>query len=203
VRSSGFGGFRSFGPSRRFGSFNRPFVRGRFVRFGHRPFFVNDCFGFFGCSPFFGASVFVGTPFFPGYYPGYYPFYPDYYPPPPPAPVVYNNDGNDVALATAVQRLSDQVEDLRDEQRSSRAYPQPAEPGASTSAVQPASSTIFVFRDGRRLTAQNYAITGQALWIFTEHAAKRYTLAEIDRAATEQANAANGVEVHLPEAEKR
>jgi hypothetical protein len=197
VRSGVFVGGRSAFVSNRvfFGSrpfFNRPFGHFR------RPFFFNSCFGFFGCSPFFGFG-FVGAPLFPGYYPYYYPDYYGYYPPATTEVYSNNGGGNDVELTTEVQRLSDEVADLRDEQRESRSqYPQTAAPGQSISAVPPAASTIFVFRDGRRLTAKNYAITGQALWIFDEHSARRYVLADLDRAATEQANSANGVELRIP-----
>ena len=56
-----------------------------------------------------------GSPFYPSYYGDYYP---DYYGAPPPAqPVVVNSDnGNSVALAAEVQRLTDEVGDLRDEE---------------------------------------------------------------------------------------
>jgi hypothetical protein len=189
-----------------------------FRRFGRNRFFFNDCFGFFPCrSPFFGSSIFIGAPFYGGFYPGYPAFYPDYYYPPPPPDAYYNDGSNDVALESAVRSLAEQVDDLReerreaqrDEQRDARRadqnddprskpyYATPA-PGSSTSAGNASGSAVFVFRDGRRLTAQNYAISGQTLWIFNEHAAKRYSMADLDRAATEKANEANGVELKLP-----
>jgi hypothetical protein len=52
------------------------------------------------------------------------------------------------------------------------------------------------------LTAENYAITGQTLWILNEHAAKKFALSDLDQAATEQVNSANGVELHLPQPSK-
>jgi hypothetical protein len=70
------------------------------------------------------------------------------------------------------------------------------------SAVSPAASTTFVFRDGRRVTAENYAIAGQTLWILNEHTAKKFAMSDLDQAATEQVNAANGVELHLPQPAK-
>ena len=116
-------------------------------------------------------------------------------------PVVVSSDNsNDIQLAVQMQRLTDEVEQLRDEQaRQTSEARQPPAPGTSMSALPPEALTTFVFRDGHRLTAQNYAIAGQTLWIFSEHTAKRIALTEIDRAATQQANAANGVEIHLPE----
>jgi len=199
------GGFSSFAPSNHV-FVSRPFFPGHhnFVRFNHgfgfRHFhnhfgFFDGCFGCF--SPFFGAGFFWGPPFYPSYYGDYYP---DYYGAPPAQPVVVNSDnGNSVALAAEVQKLSDEVGDLRDEEN--RRYyedrARAANSGASMTAKEPAAATVFVFRDGRRISAQSYAITGQTLWIFDEHAARKYQLADLDAAASEKANAANGVEFHV------
>jgi len=202
-RTGGFSSFsssnRSFG-SRRFVPFRRDFVGFNhsfgFRRFHHRFAFFDGCFGCF--SPFFGAGLFWGSPFYPYYYGDYYH---DYYGAPAAQPVVVNSDnGNSVALAAEVQRLTDEVGDLRDEEN--RRYyedrSRAANSGASMTAKEPAAATVFVFRDGRRISAQSYAITGQTLWIFDEHAARKYQLAELDAAASEKANAANGVEFHVP-----
>jgi hypothetical protein len=179
-----------------FVSFNRGFG---FHHFHNHFGFFGGCFG---CvSPFFGAGFFWGSPFYPPY-PYYGDYYPDYYGAPPPAqPVVVNSDnGNSVALAAEVQRLTDEVGDLRDEEN--RRYyedrARAANSGSSMTAKEPAAATVFVFRDGRRISAQSYAITGQSLWIFDEHAAHKYQLADLDAASTEKANAANGVEFHVP-----
>jgi len=165
-------------------------------------------------NPFFFAGGFFGAPFFPGsffpgaYWPGTYSYIPGfssdlYYPQQQQQqPVVVSGDNNnDVQLAVQMQRLTDEVEQLREEQ--ARAARPPAAPGTSLSAVPPAAATTFVFRDGRRITAQNYAIAGETLWIFSEHTAKKLPMADLDRAATEQVNAANGIELHFPEAHSR
>jgi hypothetical protein len=190
--------------------------------------FARSCGGFFPChhasffrrrfhdrsfvsfgSPFFG----FGSPFFPGfvgasYIPGFFPedYYPDYssygYQPQP--ETVSSDNSADIQLAQQIQRLSDEVEDLRDEQANAqREAREPAPPGTSMSAVNPAVATTFVFRDGHRVTAQNYAVAGETLWIVNEHAAKKVPLSEIDIAATEQVNAANGVEIRLPGAAQK
>lgn len=200
-----------------------------FARLQHDIFFSNGCFGFpchfgffhhhhhgffpnsfffggaFGNPFFFGGGFgtpFFGAPFLTGsYIPGF-----DYYPPPPePQPVAVESptSASDVQLAMQIQRLSDEIADLRGEQALQRMQNRPAPPGTSMSVVPPAASTTFVFRDGSRVTAQNYAITGQTLWVLSEHAAKKFPLANLDRAATEQVNAASGVELHLPEPAKR
>jgi hypothetical protein len=157
---------------------SRPFFPGHhhFVAF-NRGFGFNhfhNHFGFFGgcfgcVSPFFGAGLFW-------------------------------DNGNSVALSAEVQRLTDEVGGLRDEEN--RRYyedrARAANSGASLTAKEPAAATVFVFRDGRSISAQSYAITGETLWIFDEHAARKYQIADLDAASTEKANAANGVEFHVP-----
>jgi hypothetical protein len=172
---------------------------------GRHHFFRNS---FFFGSPFFGNPFLFGSPFFSpfataGYIPGFdYPS--DYYDQPQQQPVVVQSDnGGDTQLAMEVQRLSDEISDLRGEQALQEIRNRPAPPpGTSMSAVSPAAETTFVFRDGHRLTAENYAITGQTLWILNEHAAKKFAISDLDQAATEQVNSANGVELHLPESAK-
>src|SRR5438270_13201203 len=201
-------GLSSFAPSHRTFS-SRPFVSSGHV-FVNRPFgfrrfhnhfgFFNGCFG---CSPFlFGGGLFLGSPFYPSY-PG---FYGDYYGdsygygPPPPQPVVVNTDnGNRAQLAAEVQQLTDEVADLRSEENR-RYYDDRARAssGATLSANEPAVSTLFVFRDGHRISAKSYAIAGQTLWIFSEQSAHKYQVADLDAQATEQVNAANGIEFHVP-----
>lgn len=193
------------------------------VIFVTNPFAFNNCGGLPCTNPFFFSGHFFNGPFFPGsFFPGFFPgasgFFPgafwgasyipgfsDYYYPPqqqPQQPVVVTTDNtNDVQLAVQMQRLTDEIEQLKEEQVRERMARQA--PGAPMSAAAPAALTIFVFRDGRRVTAQNYAIAGETLWIFSEHTAKRLSLADLDRAATEQVNAANGVAVHLPEVRSR
>ena len=117
-------------------------------------------------------------------------------------PVVVNADnGNSVEIAAQIQRLTDEVEDLRSEESTKRYYDDRAKAGsgAPLSAKEPAVATVFIFKDGHRISAQSYAIAGQTLWIFSERAARKYQIADLDAAATDQVNAANGVEFHVPE----
>lgn len=169
------------------------------------PFFFNS--GFFFGTPFFGFG-FAGGPFvgpFVGpvgypYYGSPYDYSSDYYAPPPPQPVSTDNtSSNDAELTASIQRLSDEVEDLRSQNRelASRAE---EPPNTSLSAKEPGLPAVFIFKDGRRISAQNYAIAGQTLWIMDEHAAHKYAISDVDANATQHANAINGVEVHIPEA---
>lgn len=177
---------------------NRPFGFNHFHH--HHSFaFFNGCFG---CSPFLFSGGFFGAPFYSGFYgPGYYGDYGNYgYGPPAPQPVVVNSDnGNSAELAAQVQQLTDEVSDLRSEENR-RYYDDRARAssGETLSAKEPAAATIFVFTDGHRISAKNYAIAGQTLWIFGEQSARKYQLSDLDAGATEQANAANGVEFHVP-----
>ncbi len=198
-------------------------VRGPFrtVRF-RRSIFFHDCFNGFNCNPFFfpGFGFGFGTGFGFGfgvpvaypypYYPGpYYP--PDYYSSPSSyyPPEYYSNapqaapteNSTDVYLATMLQKLTDEVESLKNEQRQKYQTGGGAAVGP-TAAAKPGvegPAVTFVFRDGRRITAHNYAVSGGTLWVFSENAARKYQLVDLDRAATEQVNAANGIDLHLPE----
>ena len=211
--------------ARVFTSSGRGFSRGRSARFSHfrhNRFFFGDCFGSFPCdngfffnsgfgfgSPFFNSGFGFGSPFFdsgfgfgsPFLFGGYpYSYYPsDYNAAPQPAAASSDNSGA-VELAREVQRLSDQIEDLRyEEGRRESAERRDTPPShSSLSAQAPASSTTFVLRDGRHIVAQNYAIAGQSLWIVDEHRARKIALVDVDRAATEQVNAANGVDIRFP-----
>lgn len=192
---------RSFGATR-IGVGRNVFFRAGFRRFGFRPFFFDRCFGCF--SPFFfSGGFFFGSPFYP-----YYPYYPgDYYGSPynygygptdySQQPTSYDND-NTAQLSADVQRLSDEVADMRDSEGYSHFSDRgPVPPGTSLSANEPSVSTIFVFRDGNRVSGQNYAIAGPTLWIFNAHNARKFPMADLDVAATEKVNADNGVEIHL------
>ena len=180
-----------------------------FHSFNNSFFFFNRCFGCF--SPFFfTGGFFIGSPFF-GFgfgapFSPYYPYYPsDYYgyggyPPSYSQPVATSDDnGNTAQISADVQNLSNQVADLRNDVNSANSAGAPAPPGTSLSATEPAVATVFIFRDGLRVSGQNYAIAGPTLWVFNENSARKYQMADLDAAATEKANAANGVEFHIPE----
>jgi hypothetical protein len=192
---------------------------GRFHNhFFHNPFFFNNCFTFpcngfffgngFGFGTGFGAGFGSGWPFWGGgfgypysYYPYSYPF--DYgygYGQAPAAQPAATDNGSSTQLAVEMQQLSDEVQDLKEDLRDRQASAaRPQLPPGSLSAQPPSATTTFVFRDGHRVITQNYVIAGQTLWIFNEHTAKKISLADLDRAATEQVNSANGVDIHVPE----
>lgn len=206
----------------RIATFNPALARGHHFFFGncfnfhcHNPFFNNSFFFGFGNfgfgNPFFTpfASPFFSPFLSAGYIPGFsYPYdygygYPsDYYQQQAQQQPAVSDNGASEQLALQVQQLSDEISDLRGEQALQRMQNRQVPPGTSMSVVPPAGETTFVFRDGRRITAENYAISGQTLWVLNEHAAKKYAISDLDRTATEQVNSANGVEVRIPSSEK-
>ncbi len=193
--SRGIASGRRFGGGR-FGVHNPPFFNGHHHCFGGFPcrnkFFFNAGFGL--GFPAFGFPGF-GWPYY-GYIPGFYPS--DYFQEPQPQrPIVVSSEGDQgtTQLAVEIQRLSDEISYMRQEQSRQA---QARQPGASMSA-RSAAATTFVFRDGRRMTTENYAIAGQTLWVFNERVARKFPISDLDRGATEQINADNGIDVRLPE----
>jgi hypothetical protein len=184
---------------------SNPFVFNGFHH--HHHFFVSSCFGFpcFNNGFFFGSNFGFGgfgSPFWS--YP-YYPYYGSYpysdYTSAAPQQAVSSDTSGQVELAREVQQLSDQIEELRYEEgrRAERqTTPPPSSSGTSLSARTPAIATTFVLRDGSHVVAENYALTGQTLWIFDEHKARKIPMSDIDREATEKFNADNGIVIRLP-----
>lgn len=172
--------------------------------FGHRPFFhhhhrrfffSSGCFNGF-CSPFcfngfcnFGSPALVAPPiFWPGF--DYQPAYDTSMRSYAAAPAY-----DDSALRAEIQRLTDEVEQLREEQQ---ARNRAAQQAAETRPSRAEPPTILVFRDGRRSEVQNYGIVGRTLWIFTEQYAKKVPLEQLDLTATKSVNEERGVSFVVP-----
>jgi len=105
---------------------------------------------------------------------------------------VYSAPATDAAteqLTYQVQRLSQEIELLR-QQQALAATPPPA-----PVPERPPVDIVLVFRDGHRLSIQNYAIVGQTLWILDERTSTRIPVSELDLDATQKENAGRGVRV--------
>jgi hypothetical protein len=195
------GGQRTFSPRNRF-AFNR---FDRFHRFHHRRFFnngafFNNCFNTFGtafgCSPFFNSGFGFGgfgfgDPFFD-------PFFASEWQQPQPQqqPVVVENEGGNREVAFEVQALRDEIEAMRDEER---ARNEARNNAAAKSPAQPDDkNAVLVFQDGRQLSVRNYAIADHTIWVLSSNSARKIPISDLNVTATEQANANNGVEFHLP-----
>ncbi len=185
--------------------------------------FVNPPVTGFGRAPTFGTSRgfsrsrgVVGVPgFIPTY--GYYPY--NYYSPFPgpvsivPDPITQQGYGydygygqdqyaqqadvsaaqNQADLTYEVGRLSQEVEQLRQQQ----AMTQPAPPPQPVTPT-PVTPTVLVFRDGHQTEIQNYAIVGQTLWILDERATKKVPLSDLDLDATQRENQSRGMRFSVP-----
>lgn len=118
-------------------------------------------------------------------------------------------------LQQQVSRLTSAVEELQAD-RTASVKPAPAPrtngkapvagkktvvitpPPASPEVDERTPLTVLVFQDGHRTEAQNYAIVGQTLWIYTEQDSKKVPLAELDVAATKNANSDRGIVFQVP-----
>jgi hypothetical protein len=176
-----------------FGRSPAPFGFGRFPRTGGgrfpRTIVVPPAF----YSPYFWSSSIYGA-----YSPYLAPVYsePAYASPAVSAPAVSQSE---VDLAYQVGRLSAEVDQLR-QQQAITSLTQP--PAQTQAAPQPRTTTptILVFRDGRRMEIQNYAIVGQTLWVLDERAATKIPISDLDVDATLRENRGSGL--RFPSQEK-
>ena len=159
-----------------------------------RIFFGNSCFGpFFDpffCRQFFFAHRFPITQ--PVFIP--YPVYSaPYYSAAEPTPTTVNERESD--LAAEIERLRDEVKQLRAEEATREQARQPANPPEPVKESEP---TVLVFRDGHRSEIHNYAIVGKTLWALTEERARKIPISDLDMEATKKVNADRGLELLLP-----
>ena len=193
-------GFSGHAPVARSSGFV-PTVRGgvRFSTFGG--------FGNFGGPVFFPGHLhhhnrfFLGAGFFyPGYYwPSYYPYYS--YPTVAYSYPSYDYSGESsyqLEMTRELDRLSDEVERLREEQEGRTYGNAPAVAPKAESRQEPAKPTVLVFQDKHIQEVENYAIVGQTLWVFSEQRAKKVALSELDIPATTKLNEERGIEFRVP-----
>ena len=96
---------------------------------------------------------------------------------------------DDSDLRMEIRQLTDQVEQLREEQQAHIRAQQTAAPARPSRMDLP---TVLVFRDGRVKEVNNYGIVGQTLWILDEQRARKVPLTELDLTATKGANEDRG-----------
>ena len=103
-----------------------------------------------------------------------------------------------VEMARELDRLTYEVERLREEQES-RAYPSAgATAQRAENRQEPGKPTVLVFRDKHIQEVENYAIVGETLWLFNEQRATKLPLSEVDLAATSKLNEERGIEFRVP-----
>jgi hypothetical protein len=145
---------------------------------------------------FHGRHRFHFTSFGPyGNY-GYYPSYDSYY------PNTYNSSDDSYAeqnyqLQQELSRLSNEVQQLREEQ-AERSVP-PAPPQSAPQAPNNAIPTALVLRNGKTLDVDNYAIAGGTIWVFTKQGRRKIPLSEVNISGTQKANEERGAPFQMPD----
>jgi hypothetical protein len=105
---------------------------------------------------------------------------------PPPPPDMAQND-----LGGQVQRLSEEIDRLKNAQNAQQDPPQPV---AAADPQPPAPPITLVLRNGKQLEVQNYAVMDQTFWDFSSQPGRRIPIASIDVDASIRLNEAKGVE---------
>jgi hypothetical protein len=100
-------------------------------------------------------------------------------------------------MAQKIDRLTDEVEHLREELARSTP-PNPPPPPEAEKKPEPHQPTALVFRDKHIQEVRNYVIVGQTLWIFDEQRATKLPLSSLNVDATTKLNEQHGVEFSLP-----
>ena len=114
-----------------------------------------------------------------------------------------------LALQGQLQYMQQQIAEMRHDQEVQRDYAasQPAAAPPTANAAPAASKpkddgppTTLVFRDGKRMETQNYAIVGNTLWLMASNGhMQKVPLSELDREATLKSNEDRGVEFSVPQ----
>lgn len=192
---SGVGGFRSFTvPLGGRSGLGAPQTPG--VGLNGLPSFSTRQYQFncFGCRPVHNRRSTAVWPFFGGAVLPAYPLIPDQAP-----PLAYDPESMPVSapppsVGMEIHRLRSEVDELKQQREAERFAPppEPAEQGAVAEPEEP--PTIVILRDGRRLQVRNYAVMGRVFWDFSARPAKQVPIADIDVAASQRANEAQGIE---------
>jgi hypothetical protein len=92
------------------------------------------------------------------------------------------------ALGAQVQRLTDQMNGMMYGQGYQQA------PAAAQQQTPPPPPITVVLHSGEHLQVQNYAISADTFWDFTQRGTRKIPLSTIDLAASQKATEANGAE---------
>jgi hypothetical protein len=184
---------RGFGPPATRSFEHRAFVqRFPFRHHRHFRFLVNACLNDPFFDPFFCRRLFLNNPFLfsePIFLS--YPIYTEssYAPPEEPLSTEPNQQSE---LNWKIDRLSDEVERLRDQQAAGEQPKQLAAGRRPPDSNMP--SRILVFRNGQREEIQNYAVIGDTLWILTAQRARKIPVSDLDMKTTTKENGERGLE---------
>lgn len=104
---------------------------------------------------------------------------------------------NDPTLHIVVEQPPIARRDLAEYPQPEAVGPADSTPAAAPRDDRPVEPTVLVFRDGHKQEVSNYAIMGQVVYVFDDHA-KKIALADLDVPATIKANDDRGLEFKLP-----
>jgi len=205
-RGGGFHGGASFGGMRTGGS-RGGFHGGApasFARAPHSGFHSGNTFHHPNHGPFLiiGNHHFHHDGFRRGWY-GAYPYYGWYSPFWDWTSSSYDQQENDnyaqYQTMNEINRLADEVQELRGERESRATAPQPApQPQQQAKLQQEDLPVILVFLDKRIQEVKNYAVANEMLVVLDGNRKKKYPLADIDLAATMKLNDERGVDFEVP-----
>jgi hypothetical protein len=149
-----------------------------------------------GSVPLVGV---YGLPYYAYYDPGYMPYYPYYQAndaqndtsddPYDGGPTVFDRRGRGTPARPPAANSEDQA---------TRSAPPPPPEASETDppVIQPA--TVLVFKDGRRMEIENYAIVGNTLYDLSDGARRKVPLADLDIGATTKQNDERGIDFQIP-----
>jgi hypothetical protein len=186
----------------------RPVARARQNNVRGSEIIVVPNYGYGGYPVFNGGYYGIPT-FSTGFDTGYYPpgVWPSPVVTPPIYPTPYGNYPNEMippaitpgesALVNELARISQQLEELRNQNVAPvpvNAPPQVEPPaGARQPQEKPSVPTVLIMRDGRRIETQSYAIADQTLWVFDQGTTLRFSLSELDVDASQKENSRRGI----------
>jgi hypothetical protein len=87
-----------------------------------------------------------------------------------------------------------------EESREASSEPAPSASPSEASPVADQPPTVLIYKDGRQLEVQNYAIVGSMLYDLTSGRRNRVALSDLDLAATAKENDDRGIDFQLPAA---
>jgi hypothetical protein len=111
----------------------------------------------------------------------------------------FNDDSNArYQTASEINRLSDEVQQLREEREYSQAAVQPAAVPQAPVQAKEDLPVVVVFLDRHIQEVKNYAVANEMLVVLDGSRRTKYPLADIDLAATMKLNDERGVDFEIP-----
>lgn len=184
------GGFHSAARASFAGGFHSGFRPGNgFHHPNHGPVFIIQHHHFDGHRFGFRHAIY---PYVYGWYGG--PFYWDW------ESSSYDSRDHDAQyqMTSEINRLADEVQQLREERQYSQVPPAPASQSRTEANLREDLPVVLVFLDKRIQEVKNYAVANEMLVVLDGSRKKKYPLADLDLAATMKLNDERGVDFQVP-----